>query len=172
MIRSNNGFTLLEVLVAIAIMGFTMVLVQSTTSQMLDAKDRIEERDLLYQSGRVAMRKLTDDLTQAFLIGKGSTNSNVAFGNPLELPTSPTTITRTVPKPIAFFIGKDGGERDSLKFTSFSHLRFIKDTKESDQAKIEYAMEPSKEDPRIFHLVRKEIPWLDDRTEINTGGLV
>ena len=64
----KKGFTLLEVLVSIAILAIIMILVQATTSQIFNAKERVEKRDALWQAGRVAMGKLSDDLQLSFLI--------------------------------------------------------------------------------------------------------
>lgn len=153
------GFTLLEILVAIAIMGMIMVLIQGTTSQMLGAKDRIEERDLLLQSGRTVLRKFSDDLLGTFLM---RTVPVLSFAGTAIAPP----VQRTVPRPVTFFIAKDTGEQDELKFTTLSHLRFYRNSHESDQVKVEYRLEPWPEERSLFSLIRTEQAWLDEKSDV------
>ncbi len=145
---SKTGFTLLEVMISVAIMGMIMVLVWSISSQTLNSKERIEKRDMLFQGGRIALQKLSDDLAMAFLIKQ---------------PSIPTGFS---PRPKAFFIGEDKGDKDDIRFTSFSHLRFFNGAKQSDQCKVGYEVIPDKEDSSINNLVRRETPWLDAETTV------
>ena len=155
---SKKGFTLIEVLVSIAILSYIMVAVWSSTSQSFDAKERFEKRDAIYHEGRVAMRKLGDDLNMAFLIKPpGARIGLTAEG----LPT--TTEIATRPRPITFFIGEDNGERDSLRFTSLSNLRLFRNAKESEQIKVRYAVEAAPDDPNVLNLVRTYATSLDEK---------
>ena len=165
----NRGFTLLEVLVSVAIMGLIMLLVWSTQSQSLNSKERIEKRDLLYQYGRVALDKIANDITMAFLTKKAGTPSAPAEGG-AALPV--VAELAMVPRPITFFIGEDEGDRDRVRFTSMSHLRLISGGKESDQAKILYEVAPSTEEREVMNLMRTETPWLDAETEVKGVPLV
>jgi len=167
LIVQSRGFTLIEVLVSIAILAFIMVLVWSSTGQSLDAKERFERRDAIYHEGRVAIRKITDDLNMAFLIRMPAARSAAAVTG---VPAVMEIATR--PRPVAFFIGEDNGERDELKFTSLSNLRLFKNAKTSDQTKIEYRMIPDAEDPNKFNLVRTYSPWLDEREDVEGTSYV
>ena len=166
--RTQKGFTLLEVLVAVAIMGLIMVLVWSNTSQSLNSKERIEKRDMIYQHGRIALQKFTDDLSMAFLTKKTAA-STVAASTTAELLT---TSVVTIPRPITFCIGRDEGDRDTVRFTSFAHMRLFSGAKESDQCKISYEVLPSPDEPNVFNLIRREVPWLDANTEVEARPLV
>ena len=161
----DAGFTLLEVLVSVAIMGMIMVLVWSSASQTINSKERIEKRDMVYQNARVALQKITDDLSMAFLTRKGGAATTTA-GAPL----TPTVIT--IPRPITFFVGRDEGNRDTVKFTSFSHMRLFSGAKESDQCKIFYEVMPSPDEQNVFNLVRREVPWLNDNAEVEARPFV
>jgi prepilin-type N-terminal cleavage/methylation domain-containing protein len=167
--NSKAGFTLLEVLVSVAIMALIMLLVWSTQSQSLNSKERIEKRDLLYQYGRVALEKIANDISMAFLTKKPGTPSVPAEGV-----AAPPIVAElvTVPRPITFFIGEDEGDRDRLRLTSMSHLRLISGGKESDQAKIMYEVESSAEEQGVMNLMRTETPWLDAETEVKGIALV
>ena len=169
--RLNAGFTLLEVLVSVAIMGMIMVLVWSTTSQSLNSKDRTEKRDFIYQYGRVVLQKISNDLTMAFLTKKSITPPSAAGpeGAPTQL--APPEIIM-VPRPVTFFIGEDQGNRDSLRFTSMSHLRLFRGAKESDQCKVGYTVTASPDVPGVLNLTRAEMPWLDTGTEVRSTPFV
>ena len=146
--NSKAGFTLIEVLVSVFIVGMIMLLVWTTTNQTLDSKERVEFRDMIYQNGRVALQKLTDDLTMAFLLKK------------------PPMMTGITPRPITFFIGEDEGEKDKLRFTSFSHRRLFLGAKQSDQCKVSYEVVPAPDEYEVFNLVRREVPYLDAETTV------
>ena len=146
--RKVKGFTLLEVMVSMAILGVIMTLIWSSTSQSLRAKDRFEKRDLVFHQGRVALRKMGEDLSMAFLTRGAARRAEGA------------TAIKT------FFIGEDRASQDSLSFTSFSHLRLFRGARESDQCKVAYEVVPSPEDPGRFNIVRREDPWIDDTIEV------
>ncbi len=148
--EAQDGFTLLEVLVAVGVLSVIMVLLWSSTGQTLKAKDRFEARDLVYHQGRVALRKITDDLMMAFLT---------------KVPTQ-REATSTAKPYATFFIGEDRSDQDSLRLTSFSHLRFFADAKESDMCKVSYEIAPSPEDAGVMNLIRRQQSWLDDTTEM------
>jgi general secretion pathway protein J len=157
----SRGFTLLEVMVSVGILGMIMVLVWSSTSQSLRSKDRTEARDLLFHSGQVALRKLADEIAVAFLT-KDSTTPTAGVAAPS--PTAAAAAAQSNYK--SFFIGEDRGERDALRFTSLSHMRLVRDSKESDQVRIAYDVVPHPEETDYFNLVRREQPWLDNTTEV------
>lgn len=141
-------------MISVAVMGFIMLLVWSTTSQTLDSKERTEKRDLVYQNGRVAIQKIANDLEMSFLM------------------TTPATRAGIAPRPVTFFKGENDGTKDKISFTSFSHMRLFKGTKSSDQCQIGYEVTSSVEEPDKIDLVRKEIPWLDADTEIEAKGFI
>lgn len=169
-IMNRRGFTLIEVLVSVAILAFIMASVWASTGQSLDAKERFERRDGIYQEGRVALRKLTDDFTMAFL-AKSQTPGTVTTEGAAATPMPAEISTR--PRPITFFIGEDNAERDEVRFTSLSNLRLFKNAKESEQCKVSYAVEPSKEDPKVMNLVRTFSPVIDDKdTVVGTSYVI
>jgi len=155
-LKSTNqpaGFTLLEVLVAVAIMGMVMVLVTGSSRQMLGAKDRVEKRDELFQAGRVALRKISSDLSVAFL-----TKANSAEGSSSDNQWK------------IFFIAQDKGDQDGVRFTSLNHLRLREGAKESDETRIAYEVGVSLDETRQLSVIRREDPWLDTKTELEGKG--
>ncbi|MBN1282439.1 MAG: prepilin-type N-terminal cleavage/methylation domain-containing protein [Proteobacteria bacterium] len=151
----NLGFTLLEVMVSVALMGVIMTLIWTSSSQSFRSKERIEARDDVFHAAQVAMRKISDDVAAAFLT-KRTTISAAAGGG--------ETATRSPYK--TFFIGEDRGEQDSMRFTSLSHVRLMKNSKQSDQTKIAYEVLPDEEVAGRYNVVRREQPWLDDTDEV------
>ncbi|MFH1831025.1 MAG: type II secretion system protein GspJ [Pseudomonadota bacterium] len=154
-----EGFTLLEVMVSVGILGVIMVLVWSSTAQTIRSKDRVEERDLMFHSGQVALKKIADDVEVAFLATTAAATTTTASAE-TTAQAPPTANFKT------FFIGEDRGDQDALKFTSLSHLRLVASSKESDQCRISYEIVPHPEEPGFFNLVRREQPWLDKTTDV------
>lgn len=163
-----SGFTLLEVMVAVAIMGLIMTLVWSSSSQSLRAKERVEGRDMVYHAGGVALRKIAEDLSMAFLAGQAP--QPPTEGLAASPPAAAAVLTPAALK--TFLIGDDNGDADGLRFTSLSHLRLFQDANQSDQCKIAYEIVPSEERPGRQDLVRREEAWLDATTELKADPQV
>jgi prepilin-type N-terminal cleavage/methylation domain-containing protein len=157
--KISKGFTLLEVMVSVGILSLIMVLIWSSTSQSLRSKDRIEQRDLLFHSGQVALRKIADDLEVAFLAEAAALPSTPSPEGALAAAPASTNFK-------TFFIGEDRGDQDAVRFTSLSHLRLISLSKESDQCRISYEVIANPEEAGFFDLVRKEQPWLNNTTDV------
>ncbi len=144
----SRGFTLIEVMISVGILGVIMILIWSSTAQTLRSKDRVETRDLVFHQGRVALRKISDDLSMAILAK--------ATGRP----TGDQGTMKT------FLVGEDSSTQDSIRFTTLSKIRYFKDGKESDQCKVSYSVRPDPDDPKLMNIVRKEQSWFDDSTEV------
>lgn len=164
---NKKGFTLIEVLVSVAVLAMIMASVWSSTKQSLDSKERVENRDELYQSGRVALRKIADDVSMAFLIKSPAERSATAAAT-----GTATAEVQTRPRPITFFIGEDRGERDEVRFTTLSNIRLFKNAKQSDQGKVSYSVQPSPEDSQVINLVRTFSPYLDDQNTVEGTSYV
>jgi general secretion pathway protein J len=158
--RRRAGFTLLEVMISVAILGVIMTLVWSSTSQTMKAADRTQNRDLVFHMGRVALRKLSEDVNVAFLAKY--LKKNVGTG---QMEPEQTQIK-------TFFIGEDQGAQDSLGFTALSHLRLFSGAKECDQTKIRYEVVASEEEAGVYNLIRKEDAWLDGTTDMKGKPLI
>ena len=89
------------------------------------------------------MNRLSRDLQMAILF------SNVEF-----LGVSPSGEQSTK----SIFIGVNNGDQDKLTFETLSHVRYLKDVKESDQAEVGYFLEPEEEEGGIglFSLKKRE----------------
>lgn len=141
----NRGFTLVEVLIAVALVSFIMLMIWQTTSQSINAKKRIEKRDEVYHSARVAIDKMIQDFAQAFLL-KGEPHLGRRQGSP---------VLKTVFK----------GESDEVSLASLSHLRLFKGSKESEGAEIGYKIERDPDNRDLSILFRRESKGIDDNPE-------
>jgi general secretion pathway protein J len=136
----TRGFTLIEVLVALAVMSMIAITIWAASSQTARTREVVQESHDKSHQVRVAFEMITRDLSSAFL------SDNRAQ-------TEPTHDT--------VFIGQDHGEEDRVDFAAFTHERRFFDAKESDQAEVGYFLAPDKENPEQQNLVRREAPVLD-----------
>lgn len=113
--RERNGFTLIEVLIAITILTVIMMVVYQAFTASTDGIRRAEAVDELNSTARVIFLKLMDDINNAYLTG-----NNVIF-------VGDSKRDKELPQ-------------DSLNLTSISNLRMVKDAKETDLYEIGYKM--------------------------------
>ena len=98
--RGQAGMTLIEVLLAVSMVGFMLVMAWSTTSSISDANQffgQVQERN---HELRVAMTRMSKDLAAAYLSG----NEDESLDN-----------RRT------WFVGKESSPVDELRFSSLAH---------------------------------------------------
>ncbi|GJM17264.1 MAG: hypothetical protein DHS20C13_25910 [Thermodesulfobacteriota bacterium] len=136
---TNEGFTLIEVLLAVFIASIVMAVLYASFFQIIKAKDKVEEELELYHEARVIFSKMTRDIVTAF--PRGSVNSD-----------SPNSVSD-------FFIGSQENNFSTLTFTSLSRTP-TPDAKESDQTEISYYLEPTEDDPELFALMRRDDPTI------------
>jgi prepilin-type N-terminal cleavage/methylation domain-containing protein len=115
----QRGFTLIEVMISIAILSLMMTLAWATTSQTGKAKRTFEDLERRNHEIRVALARVVADLEAAYL----STNEDANANDP-----------RTV------FIGK----ADELRFSSLGHVSLWADANESEQTLISYSLKDRK----------------------------
>ena len=146
MTRRAAGFTLLEIMIAIVIIGMIVSLVYGSISFTADSKNDTEAGNEVYQSVRWAMDKMDNDLTSAF-ISKNPNSHSIFYA----------TTQQTA----------DGYPMDQMTFTSFNHVKYDQNARESDQSAISYMMMPNP-DTGVMTLYRREdASWNSDNM---TGG--
>ncbi len=134
---SDEGFTLLEVLLAIVIGVIILTVLYASFFQVLKAKDSVEDTLELYHETSIVFSKITEDLQAAY---------------PRGMVYSDTTSAASLP----YFIGKKEGDHATLSFTSLSREPNT-NSKDSDQAEISYYLEPIP-NSALFFLMRRENP--------------
>lgn len=147
----QTGLTLLEVMIALTVLSFMLILVWYTTSSTIDAKkdvEQIQERD---NEIRVAMNRLVKDIESAYL----SQNEITTIDN-----------RRTL------FIGKSARPVDELRFSSLGHRVLWAEANESEQTLISYSAEDDPLDRDKTNLIRRESrrlsnePWESEPAEV------
>jgi len=144
--KNSKGFTLLEVIIASAILSMIFITTLSLNKIFQDGQDRVEKLEQVYQMARISIEKLTDDINMAFIVSNNALLGKTKDGSQIE----------------TAFIGDDKGTYDTLDFNTFSHWRMFRGIKESDQAEVGYYVERDPEDSENYRLLRRENPILDN----------
>lgn len=149
-ISAPSGFTLLELLVSLAILAVVVTMVYASLRSSLDVMDRVDRDADLYRQARVVFSRLSEELSMAY---------------PETRPGEPQSV----------FIGRDQAEmgraRDALQFASLSHIRFLPDQPESELTLLEYRVEKDPERDE-WVLLREERPYLYGGPDADTGAWV
>lgn len=145
----RDGVTLIEVMVAMAILAIVATLLYTGFVQTAHNKKRIEDETERYHEVRMGLERLVRELSMAF----ASVHVN-------QIPANVTVKTA--------FIGKDEASGARIDFTSFSHQRLYRDAHESDQNELSYFLTDDPDMPGKDALVRREQDRIDDDPQ--TGG--
>ena len=149
--RNKGGFTLIEVMVAVVILAMITLLIWQSSAVTIVTKDRFEKEDDLMHEMTLTLNRIADDLSMAFILAP---TSEFIGKSP-----SGEVLTKTE------FVGQDQGDQDKLTFNTFSNVRYIKDTKQSDQSEISYFVEPQEDNPGLFNLLKRQSSPLDSLPE-------
>ena len=129
---ARRGFTLLEILVATAILGIIMMTVYGVLARALYAKNHSEERADLYASGREAVLKIADEIEGAL----------------------PPTAGRDI-----CCIGVAGSDRvptDAVQFDVVVRRLYGASQNRGGRALVSYSLDPMPDVPTLFALRRQE----------------
>lgn len=146
--RGQQGFTLIEVLVALSILAFMMVIAWSTTYTASTVKQRYEAIDERNHEIRVAMNRIARDLSSAYLSANEDQNR---------------VERRTLMK----------GKAEELRFSYFGHTPLWANANESEQGMIYYFLDADRRDASKTNLLRRENrrpsyePWESEPAEID-----
>ncbi len=141
----SPGFTLIEVMVAVAITAVMGAMLVGAFQRAYGARELTEQQEDRYAGARVALTRMAREISMAFL------SEHYDHNHFRERPT--------------LFRGRDGGERDDLLFTTMSHERLTRDAKESDQSVVEYALDSDPDFPGEEALWRREKVRIDGDPE-------
>lgn len=144
----KKGFTLLEVLVAVAILVGIGTMTYMTMANTIRARDFLAENDTVQKSVRVSMERLGQELRLAYL----TTN------------TSAVNTYRTV------FVAVNNDPVDQLWFASLSHKRLYKNSRECDQTEITIWGEDDPNNNNTQVILHREGARIDN--EPGKGGVV
>jgi len=137
------GFTLLEVMIAVAVLAMIGGVTWKSFDGAYDLKRRVESAEDRDQTVRAALSRMAREISMTFL------SEHYDRKRFRERPT--------------FFKLKDGRGEANLMVSSFAHERLHVDAKESDQAVFEYKLDRD-EDGKLS-LFRRVKPQFDEEPE-------
>jgi general secretion pathway protein J len=141
---TRRGFTLLEVMIAVAVLAMIGGLTWKSFDSAYDLKRRIERAEDRDQTVRAALDRIAREVSMTFL------SEHYDRKRFRERPT--------------FFRLKDGRREAILTVTSFAHQRLHVDAKESDQAVFDYRLDRDESGKRsLFRRVKPQIDEEPDR---------
>jgi len=138
-----TGFTLLEVVISVGILAVILTIVYNTFNSSMKAFTAMENQGDAYAQARIVLNRMEEEIASIYFSTSEKSNTGL--------------------------LGEDRDEydlpADSLHFTSLSHIRWVKDSKESELCEIGYYLEKDEETGFLF---RRE-DWNVDGT-IEEGG--
>jgi general secretion pathway protein J len=148
-LKPEAGFTLMEIMVSIAILSGMTILLWGSFSLSSRSKRRIEEIEDRYHQIRIAMGRLTREISLAFLSKHDIPGTN---------------------KPRTMFVSSRSHGVDELTFSNLAHVVLKANAKESDQCLIRYFGAPDPEDRKRIHLMRYESRRLGGERVMEQGS--
>jgi len=140
--RASRAFTLVELLVAIAVLAGISIIIYGAFSGMKRSREGVERLQDRYREGRLAMARMTRELSSAFIS--------------LHTPILPSLqVEKTA------FIGTTGTPADRVDFDSFANRRIDRNSHVSDQCELSYFGSQDPDSPGVTDLVRRISTTLD-----------
>jgi general secretion pathway protein J len=158
--NSTDGFTLLEILIAIFIFAVVLTTIFTSYTGTSRVVNETESQAEIYRMAGITMERLLEDLQSIYIpkTGKGSESEG---GSPH----------------VSQFVGEDreieGRSADGLRFSSTAHIDLSGQEQESGAAEISYYVEENDEGDGLV-LYRRDTP-ISEQTppgEEQAGGLV
>lgn len=145
--RGANGFTLIEIMLALAILATLMALTWGTVTSSFRFRRATLDKFDRYRTVQQAMDRMAREISMAFVtnIGQVATNDQGEINY------------------VTGFFGSD----DEISFTSLAHVRTLADEAASEQCEISFRLESQRGEDGDMHqnLIRREDPIIDDKPE-------
>jgi type II secretion system protein J len=141
-LRWRSGFTLLEILIAVAILALVMSSLYGAYSGTLETTEMVESARDVDQVARLALRQMVDDFSALYYRKAEGENEN---------------------SPFRFQGGMDAeGEGGTVvQFASTCHLGFDVSFPSLRINRVSYVLEKQADNQRYYRLVRMELPFVD-----------
>jgi general secretion pathway protein J len=143
-----HGFSLVELMIAIAITATIGAMSAGAFAEVDHAAQAARAQGERYAAARLALSRMAREVSMAFL---SENYDHIRFGSSAD--RRPT-----------LFVGRD----DQVLFSTMAHQRLYQDARESEQAIVEYTVEPDPDGSGEKALFRREKVHLDD--EPDRGG--
>lgn len=134
-VSRDLGFTLIEVMLALAIMAFMVGTLWSTFSQTSRVKKQVEASQDRIHTARVALMRMSREIEMAYLSE-----------------AEPITVTEKRTR----FVGSQSSSVDMLQFSYFGHQSLRANAAEADSSMIVYYGESDPNDRSLTNLMRRE----------------
>jgi general secretion pathway protein J len=142
----SPGFTMIELLIAVAILAAICMLLFGAFSGLRSSKEGIGRLGDRYHEGREALRRISRELSSAY----------ISQHRPMDLSLA---VMRTA------FIATRGTPADRLDFTSFANQRLDRNSHTSDQCELSYYGSPDPKNNGVTDLVRRVSTRVDQKPE-------
>lgn len=139
---NNKAFSLIEVMVGVAILSVMALMMYATTGRALKGSQKVEKKDELLHSVRLGVGKMGEDLSQAFLASDSFKGKEKKYQTGLK------------------------GDTEKIDFSTLSHSHYQWDAKDTEQATVGYFLKTNEKG--LNDLIRRESPRLGE--EIDQGG--
>jgi general secretion pathway protein J len=133
--KSQRGFTLIEVMVSVGIIAMVAAMIWGSFSQTTKLKKKVEAIQDRTSQVRMAVSRMAREFAMAYISDH-------------EDPTISDKRT--------FFDGRTRGPTDEVTFSYMGHVRLYKDAAESDTALVQYFVASDPDDRRKSNLMRRE----------------
>lgn len=137
-----RGFTLVELLVAVAVLSFVSVIIYGAFAGMKRSKEGLARVNDRYHEGRTAMSRMTRELESSYISAHG----------PIDLSIQAWKTA---------WVGAQHGSGARIDFNCFCNQRLDRDAHESDQADISYFVVTDPDHSGVSDLVRRVKTRLD-----------
>lgn len=166
---SQRGFTIVEVMISIAVLAALTAVTWVSISNMFRTRDVVEQRSMRHQQVRVTMDRMASELSAAYIAGPELGGKDLP-GEEFQ----PTGSEEEAPmlqleEPVEFGMK---GRDDRVSFTTMSHSRTQPGERASYHAEIGYFVRSRKNEngELVDQLVRREDTTMDDNLE--RGGVL
>lgn len=139
----QTGFTLLEIVVALAIVAVIFAGLYGTYHGALESTEAVESGRELDQAGRLVLSRLAADLQSLYLFKSGETAES----------------SSSTPGSESF--GPASGARPVAEFATTAHLGFEETSPGQGINRVSYVLAKEAEDDRYYRLLRLETPYAD-----------
>jgi len=162
MARSNtlnpSGFTLLEILVAMAILSIVLSLIYASFTKTLTEIKEVEMEADVYQMARISLERIQEDLECALILKKEEDTE-------VKEESHGTVEFEGVDEQI------DQRDADSLMFFSTNHISLDQENEYAGLARIAFSVIKNEEEEG-FTLYRSDNPEFENASEEKTNGQI
>jgi prepilin-type N-terminal cleavage/methylation domain-containing protein len=152
-----KGFTLLEILIAIFILGTVLSTIFASYTGTFRVIQETEARTDVYAMARVALSRMQEDVESAYVYPQKASDEDLLETQEAQFVGEDKTV--------------DGNDADSLRFLSTAQILLSEEDKHSGLTEIRYYVKESEETEGLV-LYRSDTPELQEKPEPDTGGAV